>query len=66
MHDFTPVVEETNWSLIPGPVKVDQYIGLPSEMPYSAVGLSYSSDVSVVPLTTGERLVGRLDQEVTI
>ncbi|XP_062502951.1 protein XRP2-like isoform X2 [Corticium candelabrum] len=63
VHDFTPVQEETNWGLIPRNVEVGQHISVPSQAPYSNVGISYDARKSVVPLTSGGPVDGTHDQE---
>ena len=56
--------EETNWGLIPRNVEVGQHISVPSQAPYSNVGISYDARKSVVPLTSGGPVDGTHDQEV--
>jgi len=53
LHDFTPVDDECNWSVIPLSEKPYDQIPAPTEEPLSSVGLSVEPAASLVPLTEG-------------
>ena len=51
MHDFDRDTGEENWSLMHGENPV--VIGVPSEGEFADVGISFSREDSLVPLTVG-------------
>ncbi|XP_070565098.1 LOW QUALITY PROTEIN: protein XRP2-like [Ptychodera flava] len=58
IHDFTPVPGETNWSLLPADLKLEDLVPKPTTEQFAQMDLSTDSEKSVVPLTTGSRRIG--------
>lgn len=54
IHDFTPVPGETNWSVLPENIAIENYVPFPSEEFFS-VKISTDAEDSVVPVTRGSR-----------
>ncbi|XP_038052962.1 protein XRP2-like isoform X2 [Patiria miniata] len=53
IHDFSPMPDERNWSLLPDDAKVEDYVPMPTTEEFQDLKLSTSVDDSVVPLTLG-------------
>ena len=51
IHDFDRGAGEENWSLVHDPVKIT----LPTEGEFAEVGVTFSHESSVVPLTLGTK-----------
>ncbi|XP_036316512.1 protein XRP2 isoform X5 [Pipistrellus kuhlii] len=55
IHDFTPVSEEVNWSLLPENTVIHDYIPPPTTSELQAVRISTEANRSIVPVTQGQR-----------
>ncbi|XP_071956240.1 protein XRP2-like isoform X2 [Antedon mediterranea] len=55
IHDFTPVPEEENWSLLPQNAKAEDYVPLPTTDEVKEMNLSLEISKSVVPLSIGNK-----------
>lgn len=55
VHDFTPVPGETNYSLLPEEIKIEDRVPLPTTEPFCKLRISVSKDKSVIQKTLGSR-----------
>ncbi|XP_033124239.1 protein XRP2-like [Anneissia japonica] len=55
IHDFTPVPEEQNWSLLPQDAKVMDYVPIPAVEDVKSMDISMDHAKSTVPISTGSQ-----------
>ncbi|XP_078078575.1 protein XRP2 [Mustelus asterias] len=55
IHDFTPVADENNWSLLPEDATPQDFVPLPDSEELKSVRISTEMNRSIVPVTRGQR-----------
>ena len=55
IHDFTPVEQSDNWSLIPDNVTLESIVPRPETDDFSGIDVKFDTQSSVVPLTRQKR-----------
>ncbi|XP_066936725.1 protein XRP2-like [Clytia hemisphaerica] len=65
IHDFTPVEQSENWSLIPQSVTLEQHVPRPTSEEFADINVKFESELSVVPFTQQKRAV-KSDQNCLI